>query len=366
MGTSTPTNSRRRKRGAPSVRHVATASIISAASWASAFQTTAGWSTARSTGGLHHQGHQGHQCNRPSSVRVVDPRVLAGVAAPSFRHLSSPTASVADASKLESLTVKELRQLIKENGLETKGLSGKRKAELITYVVESANGGTGISSSQDAPTSRELEAEPVVVSSRTDVEPEAPRKRNGARMPAMPLSDVNGAPQKQLDEKAEPKKASAKHKMYREVMDTYPPLSEYVDPNTFEYYDPLANSKPEGLGDEDIRHKHHPMLKGMRTSDLDVVFVGTASCTPGITRGVSCTALRLQWRRKKGQIEGDKKNDKKGQKGGMGKNIKDMLSADGRYDESGNGDFNGGSDAAGRTWLFDCGESTQVSDSFSV
>ena len=359
MGTSTPTNSRRRKRGAPSVRQVATVSIISAASWASAFQTTPGWSTARGTGGLY------HQCNRPSSVRVVDPRVLAGVAAPSFRHLSSPTASVADASELESLTVKELRQLIKENGLETKGLSGKRKAELITYVVESANGGTGISSSQDAPTSRELEAEPVVVSSRTDVEPEAPRKRKGARMPAMPLSDANGAPQKQLDEKAEPKKASAKHKMYREVMDTYPPLSEYVDPNTFEYYDPLANSKPEGLGDEDIRHKHHPMLKGMRTSDLDVVFVGTASCTPGITRGVSCTALRLQWRRKKGQIEGNKKNDKKGQKGGKGKNVRDMLSPDGRYDESGNGDFNG-SDAAGRTWLFDCGESTQVSNALSV
>ena len=310
---------------------MATVSIISAASWASAFQTTPGWPTGR--GGL---------------------------------HLSSPTANVADASELESLTVKELRELIKETGLETKGLSGKRKAELISYVVESANGDTGISSSQDAPSSGELDAEPAVVSPRIDEVPEVPRKRKGTRMPAMPLPDVNGAPQKQLGEKAEHKKASAKHKIYREVMDTYPPLSEYVDPNTFEYYDPLANSKPEGLGDEDIRHKHHPMLYGQRTSDLDVVFVGTASCTPGITRGVSCTALRLQWRRKKGQIEGNKKNDKKGQKGGMGKNVKDMLSADGRYDESGNGDFNGGSDAAGRTWLFDCGESTQVSNALSV
>ena len=182
----------------------------------------------------------------------------------------------------------------------------------------------------------------------------------------MPLSDVNGAPQKQLDEKAEPKKASAKHKIYREVMDIYPPLSDYVDPNTFEYYDPLANSKPEGLGDEDIRQSHHPMLKGVRTSDLDVVFVGTASCTPGITRGVSCTALRLQWRRKKGQTEGNKRNNKKGQREKKGNNVEDMLSADGRYDESGNGEFNGGSDAAGRTWLFDCGESTQVSNSASV
>ena len=338
-------------------------SILSAASWGSAFQTTPGWSTARVSL---------HQHKRPSSVHVVDPRIVDRVATPSVRYLSSLSATVADISELESLTVKELRQLIKQNGLETKGLSGKRKAELISYVVESANGGTGFSSPQEVPSPEEVEPTVVAVSPRIAPEPEAPRKRKGTRMPAMPLSDVNGTPQKQLDarnntgEKAEHKRASAKHKIYREVMDIYPPLSDYVDPNTFEHYDPLANSKPEGLGDEDIRQSHHPMLKGMRTSDLDVVFVGTASCTPGITRGVSCTALRLQWRRKKGQTEGNKRNNKKGQREKKGKNVEDMLSSDGRYDESGNGEFNGGSEAAGRTWLFDCGESTQVSNSASV
>ncbi|GMH70362.1 hypothetical protein TrLO_g11142 [Triparma laevis f. longispina] len=55
----------------------------------------------------------------------------------------------------------------------------------------------------------------------------------------------------------------------------------------------------------------HPVLSSLPPSDLDVVFLGTASCSPSITRGVSCTALRLNWR-------------------------------------------------SGGIWLFDCGESTQL------
>ncbi len=345
MAASTPTNARRRKRGAPSALQVATVSILSAVSWTSAFQIPAGWLITRC--GLHHH-------NRPAAI------------APSVCYFSSsPTVSIADISDLEALTIKELRQRIKEWGLETKGLSGKRKAELISFMVQSVNG--------NASSQGEVEAGPVTTPpAPPKVGPEPTRKRQGTRMPPLSQFDMNDTPKEQLDagnngeNQAAPKKTSPKHKIYRDVMDTYPPLSNYIDPVTLEYYDPLANNKPEGLGDEDIRHTHHPMLKGMRTSDLDVVFVGTASCTPGITRGVSCTALRLQWRRRKGQVEGNKKNTKKGQRGRGGTKVNDMLSSDGRYDESGNGDFNGGSDAAGRTWLFDCGESTQVSDATDV
>ena len=37
------------------------------------------------------------------------------------------------------------------------------------------------------------------------------------------------------------------------------------------------------------------------------------------------------------------------------------VSPDGKYDESGNAKLDGDSDQSGNTWLFDCGESTQVS-----
>jgi hypothetical protein len=60
----------------------------------------------------------------------------------------------------------------------------------------------------------------------------------------------------------------------------------------------LGCAVPSGLGECGVRQAHHPMLAGAAQSDMDDVFVGTASYTPGSTRGVSCTALRLNWRRK--------------------------------------------------------------------
>ncbi len=53
-----------------------------------------------------------------------------------------------------------------------------------------------------------------------------------------------------------------------------------------------------GLGECNVPQAHHPMLAGATQSNMDVVFMGKGSCMPGTMRGVSCTALRLSWRRK--------------------------------------------------------------------
>lgn len=102
---------------------------------------------------------------------------------------------------------------------------------------------------------------------------------------------------------------------------------------TYEQYPSLREIEScAGVGEDDIRQTYHPMFEGEQThltGDMDIVFVGTASCTPGVSRGVSCTALRLNWNRQ--AIHG----------------------VPGAAEESVRG-FNGG------TWLFDAGECTQV------
>jgi hypothetical protein len=94
-----------------------------------------------------------------------------------------------------------------------------------------------------------------------------------------------------------------------------------------------------GLGECNVWQAHHPMLAGTAQSNMDVVFAGTASCMLGTTRGVSCTALHLNWRRK-------------ADKGG-GNGVKE--------DGGGGGEQRGGGASAAGTWLFDCGQSTQLS-----
>jgi hypothetical protein len=102
---------------------------------------------------------------------------------------------------------------------------------------------------------------------------------------------------------------------------------------TYQQYPPLRNHDfCSGIGEDDVRQRYHPIFHGEQsqlTGDMDIVFMGTASCTPGISRGVSCTALRLNWNRHAAH--------------GLPGAVEESVRA-----------FNGG------TWLFDVGECTQV------
>jgi hypothetical protein len=139
--------------------------------------------------------------------------------------------------------------------------------------------------------------------------------------------------------------SSPKDAIFEQVFKRYPPLRELhsliqqqqQQQSTWtqtesssnllsSFIHPAASKSLSGLGDFDIRQTYHPILNNLTSSDMDVVMVGTASCVPGVSRGVSCTALRLQWRRPENLNNKDNHN----------------MNTPG-------------------TWIFDCGESTQVS-----
>lgn len=207
------------------------------------------------------------------------------VRAPSLSSTSFLSLSVAAQSALEQMTVKELRQLIKDADLQERGLLSrlKRKQDLIDFLSKhnTVNGDTSAASQT------------------------LPKRRIAKKPLSMPPVDD----------------PSPKEILFEQLYDKYPPLR-----------DTLENASDE----TDFRQVFHPMLKNATASDMDIIFLGTASCTPGLTRGVSCTALRLNWRRR--CLPTARKNA----------HIPDYSN------------FTGG------TWLFDVGECTQVGSQYFV
>jgi hypothetical protein len=140
-----------------------------------------------------------------------------------------------------------------------------------------------------------------------------------------------------------------------------PASSSYTSPKdivfelVYQRYPPLRPSSLVGGGaiappmQPDVRQEYHPVMRHLARihgsapsleekvggeassaspvqADMDIVCVGTASCTPGTTRGVSCTAVRMNFNRR------------------------------GTHEQEGSSTstFQSG------TWLFDVGECTQV------
>jgi hypothetical protein len=230
---------------------------------------------------------------------------------------------------LQNLTVKQLKDRIKELAVPVKMSQLKVKADFVDFLVKHY-------SSQAS----EIKSEPMEVNDNTA----APaRRKKSLAMP--PLDSAVTSSSTAETTKDAPAHISPKDIIFEHVLRRYPPLrnlqaaieaqKEEVDDNALSAH-MHANFYRSftGLGEMDVRQKYHPMLANMTSSDLDVITIGTASCVPGVTRGVSCTALRLQWRRNAG-------------------NTRDSRGPS-------NGPVTGG------IWIFDCGESTQVRITLSV
>ena len=212
-------------------------------------------------------------------------------------------------ASLDSLTVKELRELVKGSVKQRGVLSKlKKKQDLINFLESSST--AGLLNGYRSPRTQSIDE---------------PERKTPLGMPPTDATVSHGLYSNDLNDdrltssSQGNKPPSQKATAFENVLRRYPPLKDAPVTN----YTSPAN---------DMRQIHHPMLSELNTTnaDMELIFVGTASCTPGSTRGVSCTALRLNWRRRSAIWSPDKNR---------------WESVDG---------FQGG------TWIFDVGECTQV------
>lgn len=226
----------------------------------------------------------------------------------------------------ESLTVKELRELVRmrsQSDQEKKGLLGKlkRKQEYIDYLVQRDNNkqrhkdsSTGVPDDRTANNNNN----PVVRLRQMNT-------NSNYKSPKQFILDQVYAryfPEQQQEEVGSETLALSSSNQMATALPTGTINGEFEEVEDVDDEDSTSSSSIT-----DIRQLYHPVLRNTpKSSDMDLVFCGTASCMPSVTRGVSCTALRLNW--KWSQTSASNQQRKKS--------------------------------SGSSTWLFDVGECTQV------
>jgi hypothetical protein len=247
---------------------------------------------------------------------------------------SSEAGAAAAPSKnnhFESLTVKELRLLVKEQNPSQRGVLStlKRKKDLVHYLssgdLHRGGGGEDVAAANGAgredflPGAKD-EGSIGVVAVVNDEEAEIPETNENDLVDFSSSADLASEEAEDaandLVELANDAAEDDDEVATQTNIATSPPRPTRAMPLNMAPRQPQLSLKDallkkvremypdavtEKMSDDnpvvDIRQTHHPIMAGRPLTDLDVVFLGTASCMPGITRGVSCTAIKLNWRR---------------------------------------------------------------------
>jgi hypothetical protein len=253
---------------------------------------------------------------------------------------------------LRTLTLKELRQLVSRNAERGVLSRLKRKQDFVDYLLlrqqqqtrrqsvpwsgddlmfaSADSSGSGVSAAPASAQGTQDDLDDSLHS--TSPAPKPPS--NGSSL-ADDAESIDSTAIGDLKTKTSlplrmPSVRSPKDAIFEQVYQRYPPLRDSAaSPSASILTDESETDDPQ----HDIRQAHHPALQHVRASDMDIVCVGTASCAPGISRGVSCTAIRLNWSRR---------------------DLPDATTGSPLPATPPTTSFQGG------TWLFDVGECTQV------